>query len=95
MGRIPRIGYLPSAGTSGSAQPTLQAVRQGLAELGYVDERDIIIEARWAEGRVERLPELAAELVALNVEIIVTLGGVLRFRVMMSWGLPEEASRLL
>jgi putative ABC transport system substrate-binding protein len=75
-GRIPRVGYLPSAGTSGSAQPTLQAVRQGLAELGYVDGRDIVIEARWAEGRVERLPELAAELVGLNVDIIVTLGGV-------------------
>ena len=75
-GRIPRVGYLPSAGTSASAQPTLQAVRQGLAELGYVDGRDIVIEARWAEGRVERLSELAAELVGLNVDIIVTLGGV-------------------
>ena len=75
-GRIPRVGYLPSAGTSGSAQPTLQAVRQGLAELGYVAGRDIVIEARWAEGRVERLSELAAELVGLNVDIIVTLGGV-------------------
>jgi ABC-type uncharacterized transport system substrate-binding protein len=74
--RIPRIGYLPSAGTSGSAQPTLQAVRQCLAELGYVDGRDIIIEARSAEGRVDRLPELAAELVGLNVDIIVTLGGI-------------------
>jgi len=73
-GRLPRVGYLPS--TSGSAQPTLQAVRLGLAELGYVDGRDIIIEAGWAEGRVERLPELAAELVGLNVDIIVTLGGV-------------------
>jgi putative ABC transport system substrate-binding protein len=51
-------------------------VRQGLAELGYVDGRDIFIEARWAEGRVERLPELAAELVGLNPDIIVTLGGV-------------------
>ena len=70
------VGYLPSAGTSSSAQPTLQAVRQGLAELGYVDGRDIIIEARWAEGRLERLPELAAELVGLNPDIIVTLGGV-------------------
>ena len=74
--RISRVGYLPSAGTSGSVQPTLQAVRQGLAELGYVDGRDLTIEARWPEGRVERLPELAAELVGLNVDIIVTLGGV-------------------
>ena len=75
-GQMPRIGYLPSAGTSASVQPTLEAVRQGLAELGYVDGRNVIIEARWAEGRVERLPELAAELVGLNVDIIVTLGGV-------------------
>ena len=75
-GRIPRVGYLPSAGTSASVQPTLEAVRQGLTELGYVDGRDIIIEARFSEGRVERLPELAAELLGLNVDIIVTLGGV-------------------
>jgi putative ABC transport system substrate-binding protein len=58
------------------AQPTLQALREALAELGYVEDRNIHIEPRWAEGRVERLPVLAAELVRLGVDIIVTLGGV-------------------
>src|SRR5216117_1472433 len=74
--RMARVGYLPSAGSAAGTNPSLQALRQGLAELGYVDGRNIIIEARWAEGRVERLPELAAELVGLNMDIIVTLGGV-------------------
>jgi putative ABC transport system substrate-binding protein len=74
--RPPRVGYLPSAGASGNVQPTLQAVRQGLAELGHVDGRDIAIEARWTDGRVDRLPELAAELVGLDVDVIVTLGAV-------------------
>lgn len=78
-GRIPRVGYLPSASiapTPASPNPTLEALRHGLVKLGYVGGRDIIIEPRWAEGRVERLPELAAELVALSVDIIVTFGGV-------------------
>lgn len=78
-GRIPRVGYLPSASmapTPASPNPTLQALRQGLVDLGYVEGRDIIIEPRWAEGRLERLPELAADLVALNVDVIVTFGGV-------------------
>src|SRR5439155_19628965 len=75
-GQIPRIGYLPSAGTSGSVQPTLEAVRQGLAELRYVDGRNVIIEARWREGRGERLAKLAPELVGLNMDISVKPGGV-------------------
>lgn len=78
-GRIPRIGYLPSASvapTSARPSPTFEALRQGLAELGYVEGRDIIIEPRWADGRAERLPALAADLVRLNVDVIVTLGGI-------------------
>ena len=74
--RIPRIGYLPSAGTPASTGPTLQAFLQGLADLGYVEGRDFSMEVRSPEGRLERLPELAAELVRLNVDVIVTLGGV-------------------
>lgn len=74
--KMPRIGYLPSAGTSAGGNPTLQALRQSLAELGYVDGRTILVEGRWAEGRVERLHELAAELVELKLDVIVTLGGV-------------------
>jgi putative ABC transport system substrate-binding protein len=75
-GRISRVGYLPSAGTSASAQPTLQALRQGLRELGHLDQRDLIIEPRWAEGRMEQLPQLAAELAGIHVDVVVTLGAV-------------------
>jgi putative ABC transport system substrate-binding protein len=75
-GGVPRLGYLPSAGAAASPNPTLDALRQGLAALGRVDGRDIAVEARWAEGDVERLPALAAELVALGVDVLVTLGGV-------------------
>ncbi|PYN71099.1 MAG: hypothetical protein DMD93_01135 [Candidatus Rokuibacteriota bacterium] len=74
--RMARVGYLPSAGSAAGTNPSLQALRQGLAELGYVDGRNIVVEARGPEGRLERLPELAAELVGLNVDVIVTLGGV-------------------
>ncbi|HKW95638.1 MAG TPA: ABC transporter substrate binding protein, partial [Methylomirabilota bacterium] len=73
---MPRVGYLPSAGSAAGTNPSLQALRQALAELGYVDGRNIIVEARGPEGRMERLPELATELVGLNVDVIVTLGAV-------------------
>ena len=71
-----RVGYLPSAGSAAGNNPSLQALREGLADLGYVDGRNIVVEARGPEGRLERLPELAAELVGLDVDVIVTLGGV-------------------
>jgi putative ABC transport system substrate-binding protein len=68
---VPRIGYLsstsPSAGSS-----RIEAFRQGLRELGYVEGKNIIIEWRFAEGKLDRLPALAAELVRFNVEIIVS-----------------------
>jgi putative ABC transport system substrate-binding protein len=54
----------------------LKAFQQGLANLGYVEGRDIIIEARFSEGRVERFPDLTAELVRLNVDVIVVIGAV-------------------
>ncbi len=68
--KIPRIGYLsPVAPTS---NPDFEnAFREGLRELGYVEGRNIAIEYRWAEGKYERLPELAAELVRLKVEVIL------------------------
>src|SRR5439155_16561549 len=71
--KIPRIGYLSAASPSVESA-RIEAFRQGLRELGYVEEKNTIIEWRWAEGKFDRLPELAAELVRLNVEVIVTGG---------------------
>ena len=66
-GRIPRIGVLGAS----SGDPLVEALRQGLRERGYVEGQNIRIEYRSAEGRNERLPGLAAELVSLKVDIIV------------------------
>jgi len=76
--KIPQVGFLwPGlAPTPAAPSPPLQAFRQGLANLGYVEGRDIIIELRSAEGRLERFPELAAELVRLNVDVIALVGAV-------------------
>jgi putative ABC transport system substrate-binding protein len=75
-GKIWRIG-LVNAG-SPPANPAIKSpFRQGLDDLGYVEGRNLLIETRHAEGNVERLPALAAELVALQVDVIVTGGGTL------------------
>jgi putative ABC transport system substrate-binding protein len=71
--KVPRIGYLSPVSASGSAAG-LEAFRQGLRESGYVEGKDVIIEYRWAEGKLDRLPELATDLVNIGVEIIVTAG---------------------
>ena len=71
--KVARIGYLsPHLATSPHLR---EAFRQGLRDLGYVEGRNLVIEYRDAEGKVERLPALAAELVALKVDVIVTEGG--------------------
>jgi putative ABC transport system substrate-binding protein len=72
-GKGPRIGYLGSA-SSATAPDLVAAFRQGLHDLGYVEGQNITIEYRWADGQVERLPALAAELVRLPVDVIVTAG---------------------
>jgi putative ABC transport system substrate-binding protein len=69
--RIPRVGYLFSF-TPSAGQELWDACRQGLRELGYVDGRNIVLEPRWADGHHERLPALAADLVRLKVDIMVT-----------------------
>ena len=68
--KIPRIGYLGSV----SSSPRIATFRQGLRELGYVEGKNIIIEWRHHEGKVDRLPTLAAELARLKVDIIITAG---------------------
>ena len=70
--QIFRIGYLsPNLATSPHLR---EAFRQGLRDLGYVEGRNLVIEYRDAEGKFERIPALAAELVALKVDVIVTEG---------------------
>ena len=68
--KVPRIGYLDS-GVAASGDPLLEAFRQGLRDLGWVEGRNLAVEVRAAEGRYNRLPELAAELVRLKVDVIV------------------------
>ncbi len=72
--RVPRVGYLSLGPPSDPArQRTLEAFRQGLRELGYVEGQNIALEFRWAEGTYERLPDLAADLVRLKVDVIVAV----------------------
>ena len=73
---MPVIGFL-SAGSPDSGLPSVAGFRQGLNETGYVEGRNITVEYRWAEGKPDGFPALAAELVALNVDVIVTAGGTL------------------
>ena len=71
--KISRIGYLsPSSASANEA--SLEAFRQGLRDLGYIEGKDITIEYRWAEGKLDRLPQLAAELVSSRVDLILTVG---------------------
>jgi len=71
--KVPRIGFL-GATTESAEAARLEAFRQGLRELGYAEGQTIAIEWRWAEGQFDRLPALAAELVSLDVELIVAGG---------------------
>ena len=69
--RVPRVGYLFSF-TPAEGRHLWEACRQGLRELGYVEGQNIVLEPRWADGRHERLPELAADLARLKVDVIVS-----------------------
>src|SRR5262249_20561090 len=71
--KIPRIGFL-SATSPSTISARTDAFRQGLRDLGYVEGKNIVIEWRYAEGKMDRLPDLASELVRLKVDIIVTSG---------------------
>jgi putative ABC transport system substrate-binding protein len=71
--KVYKIGYL-SASTSQRSQSTLKSFLQVLHDLGYVEGRGFVMEYRWAEGHQDRLPELAADLVRAQVDVIVTVG---------------------
>src|SRR5262249_13922190 len=68
--KIPRVGFI--GGSSNTTSPHLiEAFRQGLKDLGYVEGQTIAIEVRWADGRAEQLPALVADLVGLKMDVLV------------------------
>jgi putative ABC transport system substrate-binding protein len=71
---MPVIGYLSNGSPEANAH-LLAAFHQGLGELGYVEERNVHIEFRWAQGQYDRLPALAADLVRRQVTVIAAVGG--------------------
>jgi len=68
-----RIGFLGN-GSEATAVPQVEALRRGLRDLGWIEGRTVVIEYRWAEGRTDRLPELAADLVRAKVDVILVSG---------------------
>ena len=72
--RVPRIGWISIGRPAGSE--FFDAFRQGLRDLGYVEDRSIIIEPRWPADIRDRVPELVRELLALNVQVIVAQGAI-------------------
>ena len=72
--KVPRIGYLAPADAASDSTRS-EGIRLALRELGYVEGQNIATEYRYAEGKVDRIPELADELVRLKVDLIVVAGG--------------------
>ena len=73
-GRLPRVGFLGNMAPPPPAVSQLDGFLDGLRELGYLEGQNILIEYRWAEGKLDRLPALAAEMARLNVAVIVVAG---------------------
>jgi hypothetical protein len=73
-GKVWRIAFLGDGSAAMRAAHSLEPLRDGLRELGYVEGQNLIVEVRWTDGQPARLPELAAELVRLQVDVIVTHG---------------------
>ena len=69
--KVPRIGYISGTGNEKNQGPYVEALRQGLRELGYIERKTFIIEYRGAEGKLDRIPALAVELVEAHVDVLV------------------------
>jgi len=82
-GKVSRIGYLSNTDAA-TDSARAKGIRQALRELGYIEGKNIATEYRYAEGKSDRLPGLASELVRLNVDIIVAAGGTLTVRAVMN-----------
>src|SRR5712691_8543292 len=74
QGKVRRIGFLGDGAAAARAAHTLEPLREGLRELGYVEGQNVLLEVRWTDGQSERLPELAGEFIRLKVDVIVTHG---------------------
>ena len=77
--KIPRIGYISGTGNETNQGPYVEALRQGLRELGYIEGKNFTIEYRGAEGKTDRIPSLTIELIErqVNVLIVATLPAIL------------------
>jgi putative ABC transport system substrate-binding protein len=73
---MPRIGFIYSTGTPGSSSPLFDAFRLGLRDLGYVEDKNVLIERRYAEGRLDRMPAFVNDLVQQKVDVIVAVNNV-------------------
>jgi putative ABC transport system substrate-binding protein len=71
-GKVYRIGYL-SGGSAAASKPVVEEFRQGLRELNYVEGQNIAIEHRWADGQLDRLPQLATDLARIGPDVIVAV----------------------
>src|SRR6266403_5934304 len=70
--KVPRIGYISGTGDATNQGPYVEALRQGLRDLGYIEGKNIVIEFRGADAKQDRIPSLVAELVQLKVDVLVT-----------------------
>jgi hypothetical protein len=73
---VARIGYLRASSPTGTSGDLRRAFSEGLRDLGWIESQTISVEERWAEGKVERLADLATELVRLKMDVIVAAGDV-------------------
>ena len=70
--KVPRIGYLSGRGDPSTPDPLVEAFRQGLRDLGYTEGKNVLVEYRYTEGKQDPIPSLVAELVQLNVDVLVS-----------------------
>jgi putative ABC transport system substrate-binding protein len=73
-GKVPRIGWVGNMAPPPPPVSQLDGFRQGLRELGYVEGQNLVIEYRWAAGKLDRLPDLVADLVRLKVDVLLVAG---------------------
>jgi putative tryptophan/tyrosine transport system substrate-binding protein len=71
--KVPRIGYVSESGDANNPGATFEVFRRGLRDIGYIEEKNILVEPRYAEGKTERVPRLVAELVQLKVDVLVVV----------------------